>query len=82
MLFVSVLVLLSVIAFSQLSVFADKEKAEYISYIVRPNDSLWSIAKTYGNNDDIRKTVYEIEKINGVDSDSLKVGIRLFIPNI
>lgn len=80
--FVSVLILLSVFALSQISVSADKERPDYISYIVRPNDSLWSIAEEYGNDDDIRKTVYEIQKLNGVEADSLKVGTRLFIPNI
>ena len=82
LLFVSVIVLLSVVLLSQINVSADKEAADYISYIVRPNDSLWSIAAKYGNDNDIRKTVYEIEKLNGVSSDSLQVRTRLFIPNL
>lgn len=81
--FVSVLVLLGVLALSQLSVLADRvEEAEYIAYIVQPEDSLWSIAEEFGGEDDIRKTVYEIQKLNGIDSGSLKVGTRLFIPNM
>lgn len=82
LLFVSVIVLLSVVLLSQINVSADKEEVDYISHIVRPNDSLWSIAAKYGNDNDIRKTVYEIEKLNGVSSDSLQVGTRLFIPNL
>lgn len=83
LLFVSVLILLGVFALTQLSVFANREEEpDYISYIVQPNDSLWSIAEEFGGDEDIRKTVYEIEQLNGVDSDSLKVGIRLFIPNV
>ena len=82
LLFVSVIVLLSVVLLSQINVSADKEAVDYNSHIVRPNDSLWSIAAKYGNDNDIRKTVYEIEKLNGVSSDSLQVGTRLFIPNL
>ncbi len=83
LLFVSVLVLLTVLAFSQVSVLANRiEEPEYIAYIVQPEDSLWSIAEEFGGEEDIRKTVYEIQKLNGVHSDSLKVGTRLFIPNV
>ncbi len=83
LLFVSVLVLLTVLAFSQLSVLANRiEEPEYIAYIVQPEDSLWSIAEEFGGGEDIRKTVYEIQKLNGVNSGSLEVGTRLFIPNV
>ncbi|MBQ7950127.1 MAG: LysM peptidoglycan-binding domain-containing protein [Clostridia bacterium] len=80
--FVSVLILLGVFALSQVDVLANKEEVKYISYIVREQDSLWSIAEEFGGEEDIRKTVYEIQKLNGVKSDSLKVGTRLFIPNV
>lgn len=79
--FVSFFILFAVFALSQIRVSADKEELDYISYIVRPNDSLWSIAEEYGNDKDVRKTVYEIQKLNGVESGSLTVGTRLFIPN-
>ncbi len=80
LLFVSVVVLMSVIAISQMSAFANKEiGSEYISYIVQPNDSLWSIAEEFGGDADIRQTMYEIKKLNQLESSSLMVGTRLLI---
>ena len=80
LLFVSVVVLMIVLAVSQLDVFARREtSATYFSYIVQPEDSLWSIAAAYGNGGDIRQTIYEIQKLNHIDGSSLQVGTRLLI---
>lgn len=78
--FVSVIVVMIVIAVSQLSALANREaSAEYFSYIVQPEDSLWSIAEKYGNGGDVRRTVYEIQKRNQLEGSALQVGTRLLI---
>ena len=80
LLFVSVLVLMSVVAISQISAFAKKDvENEYVSYIVQPSDSLWSIAEEFSGEEDIRKTMYEIRKLNQLESSELTVGTRLLI---
>ena len=80
LLFVSVVVLMLVVAITQMSAFAKKEiSSEYFSYIVQPGDSLWSIADEFGGEEDIRQTMHEIKKLNRLDSSSLTVGTRLLI---
>ena len=50
-------------------------------------DTLWSIAEyeiknnDYYKNQDIRKVIYEIKKINNLEGNELKEGIELKIPN-
>ncbi|MBO5408236.1 MAG: LysM peptidoglycan-binding domain-containing protein [Clostridia bacterium] len=80
LLFVSVTVLMIVFAITQMNAFAKKETtSEYFSYIVQPNDSLWSIAEEFGGDEDIRQTMYEIKKLNQLEGSSLAVGTRLLI---
>lgn len=80
LLFVSVVILMSVVVISQMSALANKETGlEYFSYIVRPSDTLWSIAEEFSQDGDIRQTVYEIKKLNRLESSSLTVGTRLWI---
>lgn len=51
------------------------------SYIVKPGDSLWAIAKTHMPEDgDIRQFVHDIRLANGLSSAELAVGQLLFIP--
>jgi nucleoid-associated protein YgaU len=47
-------------------------------YVVKPHDTLWSLAaKTYA---DPREGVWEIEKRNGLHTATLVPGQRLYIP--
>ncbi len=45
-----------------------------ISYIVKPGDSLFKIARSYGI------TVEQLKEYNGLVSDELYVGQQIFIP--
>jgi membrane-bound lytic murein transglycosylase D len=45
------------------------------NYVVRNGDTLWSISRKFGT------TVTTIKKSNGMRSNSLKVGQKLYIPN-
>ena len=50
------------------------------TYVVRPADTLWSIAaKTYAG--DPRQGVWELERRNHLGSDVLRPGQRLVLPS-
>ena len=54
---------------------------KYINVEVHSGDTLWAIAKTYGNtNQDIRNTIYDICKLNEVSASTLQPGMVLLIP--
>ncbi|MFZ7102751.1 MAG: cell division suppressor protein YneA [Peptococcaceae bacterium] len=43
---------------------------EFIQITVKPGDNLWKIADHYDNNKmDLRKLIYQIEKINEINAD-------------
>jgi len=48
--------------------------------VVKEGDTLWGLAEKYGPDQDIRKTVYEIKKINNLTGKYLKPGQLLIIP--
>lgn len=49
--------------------------------VVKEGDTLWGLAKKYGpENQDIRKTVFEIKKINNITARYIKPGEVLIMP--
>ncbi|MEL6509026.1 MAG: LysM peptidoglycan-binding domain-containing protein [Pseudomonadota bacterium] len=44
-------------------------------YIVKPDDTLWSISRTYG------VPVHELKRLNGLPNDTIKVGQKLSLVN-
>ena len=57
-------------------------KVTYTKIQVEPGDNLWNIAKDFGPDDqDIRKLVFEICKVNQVSADSIYPGQSLLIPS-
>jgi len=49
------------------------------SYVVRPADTLWSIAaETYGG--DPREGVWKLERLNHLSSETLRPGEKLVLP--
>ncbi len=79
LLFVLVTILLSVVVAMNIGASASEENLQYISHIVEPDDTLWSIAEEYGDDADIRKTIYEIKRLNQLDSSDLVVGTRILV---
>jgi len=56
---------------------------ETFEYRVKPGDTLWQIAETYGpDGRDIRSVVATIERINGLDGGILQAGHVLELPVI
>ena len=54
---------------------------EYITYTVGYGDTLWSIADEYrGKRTDVRKAIFVISNINGIQAEDLQPGMELTIP--
>ena len=49
--------------------------------VVRPGDTLWSIAAEHYPNDDIRARIDDIERVNGLHSPVIEVGKTLRLPS-
>ncbi len=57
-----------------------EDEVTYKVITVIDGDSLWSMAKDQEPKGDIRKYIYQIRKINGLDQANIKVGDRLKLP--
>jgi nucleoid-associated protein YgaU len=51
------------------------------SYVVRPGDTLWSVAARVAPGSDPRPLVQRIERANGIDPGQIVPGERLVIPS-
>jgi hypothetical protein len=58
---------------------ADPPKAPVVT-VVRPGDTLWSIAERHAPDRDRHATVDEIRRLNRLDGYGLDVGQRLVLP--
>lgn len=63
------------------ALFAGESGASGIGtrYVVRPGDTLWSIA-THHVGGDPREAVWEIREVNGLTTSSIRVGQTLVLP--
>ena len=76
------MILTFILGFSVLTGTAEKKDVElnYFFYTVEYDDTIWSIACEHTpENKDVRKTVYEILKLNNIETDELREGMRLAI---
>lgn len=55
-------------------------EAAFKTVIVKEGDTLWNIALTYGENQDIRKFIYDLKKLNNIEDNTIYPGERLKIP--
>lgn len=61
---------------------SSKDVTKYTTIQVQAGDTLWNLAKVYGNDHkDIREVIYDICKLNNVSAESLKAGQYITIPN-
>ena len=58
----------------ELKIKEEPSSNNYIDYVVKSGDNLYSIAKKYNT------TVDEIKKLNGLTSNLLSIGMELKIP--
>ena len=69
------------ISFFTKSAALDKKCTEYIEIKVEYGDTLWSLAKKYGEKDkDIREVIYDICHVNNISAGSLRAGQVILIP--
>lgn len=65
-------------------VFADisygTKQKEYKLIEIKYGDTLWDIADRYRGNTEIRKFLYEIKKVNSLDTSEIYTGDTLKIP--
>lgn len=66
---------------SAYSYMNEEEKVCYKTIIVSEGDSLWSLAQSYSEDrEDVRKKVYEICELNGIENSVIFPGQQLMIP--
>ena len=58
----------------------DKNTTLYFEVIVEKGDTLWTIADQYNENQDLRRLIYEIKKLNKLKQTSIYPGQKLVIP--
>ena len=79
---ISIAVIATVVILSVGTGFATREDSQvnYTFYTVKSTDTLWSIACEHTpDNKDVRKTIYEIKKMNDISENDLRPGMRLAI---
>jgi len=60
---------------------ASPELSSYKEVKVQDGDTLWKIARTYGDQSkDVREVIYDICRINNVDAANIYPGQTLMIP--
>lgn len=81
-----VVTVLLIMSFSTANLFGlleanGAEKIEYSEVQVVDGDTIWQLAKMYGNSSkDIREVIFQICKINNIKADTLKAGQTILIP--
>ena len=82
--FITILVLVvSMIigALFPVAAFSESSGRSYVEVCVKDGDTLWELAKTYGNSGkDIREIIYEICNINNINASGLTEGQHIIIP--
>jgi nucleoid-associated protein YgaU len=48
--------------------------------VIRPGQSLWSVAESYDPNADTRRVIQQILQLNSLTSDQVQPGQRLWVP--
>jgi hypothetical protein len=52
----------------------------YREYIVSQGDTLWDISQKYKGETDIRTYLYDLKKINELNSSDISIGMKLKLP--
>lgn len=55
-------------------------QTEYETYIIQPGDTLWEICEEKFPDEDPRKAIYEIKKINGMKTSEIRAFQKIEVP--
>ena len=60
----------------------DNSQEQLITVYVTQGDTLWSLVNKYcAPKEDIRKTIYEVEKLNNINNDNIYEGQIIYLPS-
>lgn len=76
----AVLALLSLWAATGAQASSSEPGVEFAHVIVQPGDSLWSVATSLAPEADTRDVIYDLVRLNHLDSSDVYVGQELAIP--
>ena len=79
----AVILILSILFISLFSFIGSGENSsDFIKHEIKNGESLWSIAAHYydSNEIDLRKVIYQIKKLNNLDSSVISPGRKILIP--
>lgn len=74
------LLLITIMLAGSVIAAAGNEKPESRAVIVRPGDTLWSIATENAGNKDIRQYIYNLKKVNQLENATIYTGQKLYLP--
>lgn len=76
----TLLIILAIYLFFMLITPAISGKTEYETYIIQPGDTLWEICEEKFPDEDPRKVIYEIKKINGMGTSEIRAFQKIEVP--
>lgn len=80
--FFSFLFIFSLITFIMIytNIVSGFKESQYQSIVVKPGDTLWSIAEKYGSDSNIREYIYNIKEINNLESSVIFENTSILVP--
>lgn len=58
----------------------EKQPVEYETIVIEQGDTLWDIAREYYPDKEVRSAIYEIKKVNGIESSTIYEGQIIKVP--
>lgn len=77
--FLAMIIISLILAVSATIAYGDREPS-LKAVTVKRGDTLWNIAEKYNKNGDIRKYIYEIKKLNNLNTSNIYAGDTIILP--